>query len=149
MIIGIVGSRRRNTIDDFELVEAAFRKIYQPGDRIVSGGCPQGGDRFAELIAIQLAAPGKYSLDYLHKLSLIERHWLIKGSGAPIHIHPAEWDKYGKGAGHKRNTYIARDADKLIASPAPDRTGGTEDTITKFRKKIETGIVKEEDLIIC
>lgn len=107
-VIGIVGSRRRNTPEDFKKCLEAFLKIYEKGDTIVSGGCPRGGDRFAEIIAKHL--------------------------NIPIKIHPAEWDKYGKGAGFKRNIYIAEDCDTLLAIVAPDRTGGTEDTIRKTQK---------------
>lgn len=104
-IIGIVGSRRRNGDSDFYALEAALDKIYNYGDRFVSGGCPEGADKFAEIIAYD---------------SQIE-----------IKIHRAEWGKYGKAAGPIRNTLIAQDCDILIALPAPDRTGGTEDTIRK------------------
>jgi hypothetical protein len=144
MIIGIVGTRQRDTLADFHKVEAAFQKIYQPGDRIVSGGCPQGGDRFAEILALMLAKPGHWTEAQLFAMSPYERHHVIKDRGAPIHIHPAEWDKYGKAAGHRRNTYIARDADMLIAATAANRTGGTEDTINKFLKrdgKTETDLI--------
>ena len=48
--IGIIGTRRRDTVNDFVLVEFAFFKIYEPGDRICSGLCPKGGDRFADNI---------------------------------------------------------------------------------------------------
>lgn len=112
MKIGIVGSRRRNTTDDHAKVVKAFQEIYKPGDEIVSGGCPQGGDRFAEQIA---------------------KNWQI-----PIKIYYAQWDKLGKSAGFVRNGDIARDADVLIACVAADRTGGTEDTIKKF-VKLEKG----------
>ena len=105
-VIGIVGSRRRDAKCDYELTERKFLDIYQEGDTIVSGGCPQGGDRFAEMIA--------------------------KRGGLTITIHYPNWSKYGKGAGFVRNTKIADDADKLIACVAADRTGGTEDTVEKF-----------------
>ena len=134
-IIGIVGSRRRNGLHDFLATEVEFRKVYQPGDRIVSGGCPQGGDRFAEIISLLLAQPGEWTVHYLWMMSLSRRHAMIKAYGAPITIHHAEWVKRGRGAGHYRNTFIARDADVLIACVAPDRTGGTEDTITKFERR--------------
>ena len=39
-----------------------------------------------------------------------------------------------RGAGFVRNGDIAKDSDVLIACVAPDRTGGTEDTIKKFLK---------------
>lgn len=83
--------------------------VFQQGDRIVSGGCPQGADRFAELIA--------------------------KRYQVPITIHYARWHQLGKRAGFARNGDIAHDADVLIAAVAPDRTGGTEDTIAKWRAK--------------
>lgn len=131
-IIGIVGSRRRNTPADFQLVEKAFRKLYEPRDRIVSGGCPQGGDRFAEIIAIELAAPGRYELGDCLMWSLTKRHHLIKELGAPFILHHARWDQHGKAAGFMRNGLIVRDADVLIAAPSADRTGGTEDSIKKY-----------------
>lgn len=59
--IGIVGSRRRNSDEDLEKVaEIFFSGIYQKGDRICSGGCPKGADRFAEIIALSLKDPSNY-----------------------------------------------------------------------------------------
>lgn len=115
--IGIVGSRRRNEREDFELVKTAFLKVYEEGDAICSGGCPKGGDRFAEAIA--------------------------RAYHIPINIYYADWKTHGKAAGFIRNTDIAKDSNILIACVAPDRTGGTEDTIRKFLKT-----KKEEDLIL-
>lgn len=106
--IGIIGSRRRNSQAGYGLVCNAFAGLYEPGDRIVSGGCPQGGDAFAERIA--------------------------KQRQIPITIYYAEWDRLGRSAGFARNGDIARDADVLIACVAEDRTGGTEDTIKKYLK---------------
>jgi hypothetical protein len=117
-IIGIVGSRRRDAQEDFAACWNAFIKIYEEGDKIVSGGCPQGGDRFAEIIA--------------------EKFGLTIENGSLI-IYDADWKQYGKRAGFMRNTYIAEDADIIIAVVANDRTGGTEDTLKKamkFHKKI-------------
>ncbi len=134
-VVGIVGSRRRDGLVDFEAVETAFRKVYEPGDRIVSGGCPQGGDRFAEIIAIMLARPGHDTIEVANGWLLIKRHHLIKELGAPIILHHARWDLWGKSAGFQRNGLIARDADVLIACVASDRKGGTEDTVRKFLAK--------------
>jgi hypothetical protein len=104
--IGIVGSRRRNTQQDYEATLRAFKEIFEAGDRVVSGGCPRGGDNFAEVIAKKL--------------------------GLTITIHYPDWDGVGRSAGFLRNTKIAEDADILIAVVAQDRRGGTEDTIRKF-----------------
>jgi len=112
MIIGIIGTRRRNEDQDFKKVEQELLyQIRQNVDKeikLVSGGCPRGGDRFAEELA------RKYNL--------------------PIILHRAEWGKYGKYAGFHRNGDIAKDADILIACVSEDRTGGTEDTIQKYLK---------------
>lgn len=107
--IGIVGSRRRYSNQDYNLCQKAFAAVYKEGDRVVSGGCPRGADQFAERLARQY--------------------------GCTITIHHANWDKHGNPAGPIRNSQIAADADVLIALPAEDRTGGTEDTISKFSKK--------------
>ena len=122
MKIGIVGSRRRDGQDDFLAVAKALQSILEscvsPGEEVilVSGGCPKGGDRFAELLAEQL--------------------------GYKIIIHPADWKRYGRGAGFVRNTDIAEDSDCLIACVAEDRKGGTEDTIKKFLKKWKLGEIE-------
>lgn len=116
--IGIVGSRRRFTTKDYHIVVEKFFTEYKPGDRIVSGGCPTGGDEFAERIA--------------------------KRFQIPILIHYAQWDKLGRGAGFARNSDIANDAEILIACVAPDRTGGTEDTVRKFLAKHP-----RQNLVLC
>lgn len=108
VIIGVVGSRRRDSDIDFKLVEEAFLKVYDKGDIICSGLCSKGADRFAVILQ------QKYEIPFI---------W-----------YPAEWEKYGKKAGFKRNTDIAEQSDILIACVASDRTGGTEDTIKKFEK---------------
>lgn len=123
VVIGIVGSRRRDSeMDYLKLLKAFWNvvndrvlvgKLGQVEIRLVSGGCPKGGDRFAEKIA--------------------------KDNGFTITIHYPDWDQYQRAAGFVRNTKIAEDCDILIAVVADDRTGGTEDTIKKakkFKKKV-------------
>lgn len=107
--IGVVGSRRRNSYEDFELCLAAIHVLYVPGDLIVSGGCKKGADRFAEQIAEQ---------------------WEL-----PIRIHYPQFDLYDVPICYfARNTLIAKDCDELIAIVALDRTGGTEDTVRKAER---------------
>lgn len=110
MKLGIIGSRRRNSEEDLQKTTDTFLKLQseQKIDLIISGGATKGGDRFAEIIAC------------LYKI--------------PIKIHYANWNKYGKIAGFMRNTDIARESDVIIACVHPSRTGGTEDTIKKFKK---------------
>lgn len=38
-----------------------------------------------------------------------------QANGLPVEIYPAEWNKYGKGAGFKRNALMASKADALVA----------------------------------
>jgi len=107
-VIGIIGTRSRDSMADYRKVADLFKALYEDGDRIVSGGCSKGGDRFAEQIA--------------------------RGLQIPIMIHYARWKKYGKPAGFIRNKDIAKDADILIACVTKDRTGGTENTIKEYEK---------------
>jgi hypothetical protein len=132
--IGIVGSRRRNTWRDFLIVREAFIAIYRRGDHIVSGGCEEGGDRFAEILALALVGvPIKRSW----RFNASERCEQLHRLNPPLTVHPAMWRLHGRAAGFIRNTYIARDSDVLIACVAEDRTGGTEDTIEKFCRERE------------
>ena len=108
MKIGIVGTRHRDSQEAYIAILKEFKKVYKEGDMIVSGGCPKGGDRFAEFLA--------------------------KAFQVPIIIYYAQWTKLGKSAGFARNSDIARESDVLIACVASDRTGGTEDTIRKYLK---------------
>ena len=105
--IGIVGSRRRNSKEDYNKIVKCFKNIFEDDDEIVSGGCPKGGDKFAEIIAKRFCIP--------------------------ITIYKANW-KLGRHAGFFRNTDIAKLSNILIACVGKDRKGGTEDTIKKFVK---------------
>lgn len=127
--IGIVGTRRRDTWDDYNKLVIAFDKIYTD-QTIISGGCPQGGDRFAEIIALSLVMD--VSVGELWKLNKDQRTELIQKHNVPIRIYGAEWDRYGKAAGLSRNGHIASFSDVLLAIRSEDRTGGTEDTIAKM-----------------
>lgn len=105
-VIGIIGTRRRDSKNDFLKVEKEFLKYYKEGDIICSGLCPKGGDKFA------LDLSKKYNTETL---------WF-----------PADWNIHGVVAGFLRNTDIAKNSDILIACVSKDRTGGTEDTIKKY-----------------
>lgn len=110
--IGIVGSRRRASSEDFLLLEKYLLDNYDISSiELVSGGCAKGADNFAEIIAekykipITIYKPGKAKSKF-------------------------DWIKQA----YARNTQIAENSDVLIALVSPDRKGGTEDTIKKFKK---------------
>ena len=100
--------------------------LYEPGDWICSGGCPQGADRFAEKFA--------------------------KSEGATILIVFPDYKSHGRGAPIIRNTGIAKHSDIInacvmnpedgIESVLERKTGGTEDTLRKFIKLKEHNINK-------
>jgi len=107
MKIGIVGSRTRDSLEDWNLVGKPFHENYKDGDEIISGGCSVGADRIAESIAIS--------------------------EEVPIKIYHAQWKKYGKYAGPVRNEIIAKESDILIAC-YDGKSRGTNHTIDKFKR---------------
>lgn len=152
-IIGIIGSRRRDSPEDFKAVCNGLRKYHiqkgrllnqaqetlgaEYGDVLVSGGCRQGGDRFAEIIRdnygykLRIHLPDKSQLDSV----------LMKANPRAAYTR----------INYARNTLVAQDSDILIACVAPDRKGGTEDTIKKFCRKFdktEAQMITEGRLIL-
>ncbi len=134
-VIGIVGSRRRNTANDMVLCTAAFDRLYKKGDSIVSGGCPKGADNFTEYIARGRGIPIFSSWEDAFLCSVGER----PNCGEMV-IHYPDFATYGSPQAYfARNSLIAQDCDVLIALVAEDRTGGTEDTVRKamaLRKRV-------------
>ncbi len=141
--IGIIGTRSRDSNNDFLIVREALYKVIMStnvagGVVLVSGGCLKGGDRFAEIIAksnqldIIIYYPDKSKLD------------------------PEKMKKNPKWAyaeiNYTRNTLIANNCDILIVCVNKDSVykggrhkGGTEDTIKKF---INRPGKSEKDLIL-
>jgi len=112
-IIGIVGTRSRDTMDDEDKVLKVLIKVYTKDAIICSGGCGRGGDRFAKMF------------HHIYEIPYLE--------------FPAKWKKFGKKAGFIRNTFIAEWSDILIACVSEDSVykngthkSGTEDTIGKW-----------------
>ena len=110
MRVGIVGSRRRT---DREAVEACISELA--AETVVITGAARGPDRWAEE-----AARARGLVVVVHKPDL---------DGALTRWQAA--DRY-----YARNQRIVDDSDVVIAFVAPDRTGGTEDTI---RRAVRTG----------
>ena len=120
--IGIVGTRKKDTDKYLKKVNDAFLLNYLEGDVIVSGGCKQGGDRFAVILKDLYKVP---YIEHLPDKSKLNKDLLKKNPRAAYAI-----------INHARNTLIAEDSDILIAVVADGdrRIGGTENTIKKFKK---------------
>jgi hypothetical protein len=118
--IGIIGSRRRDGQEAYDAIWQQIQKWYEPGDKICSGGCPKGGDRFAEIIARKLGLSEEKGDLIIHRPEPVPK-------GSPRWAHAK--------VNYERNTLIAQDSDVIIATVAPDRKGGTEDTIRKFTRE--------------
>lgn len=81
----IAGSR---DFTDYEILDAVLCHLPWKITEIVSG-CARGADNLGL----------EYALDY----------------DLPAKKFPAEWDKWGKGAGYRRNLHMAEYADALVA----------------------------------
>lgn len=128
--IGIIGSRRRDTKEDLEACRKVFLSVYEKGDTIVSGGCPKGGDRFAEIFIEEYQTPKIIHYPDKSKLDPVKLKQNPKWAYAEIN--------------YARNTLMAQDSDIIIAVVARDRKGGTEDTIKKATKLGKKIILVEE-----
>lgn len=134
--IGVVGSRRRDTDEDYTIVlEAVLNVIDTNPDYdyyvLVSGGCKQGADNFVEQICSELSLPTPII------------HWPDKSK---LPENPKRWD-FAK-INYDRNTLIARDSDVLVACVAADRKGGTEDTIKKFKKIHKERYLRDNTILV-
>ncbi len=109
LYVGIIGTRQRDSADDYVLTHETFSKKiegYRNDVVIVSGLCTKGGDKFAVT---------------LYKKFETKKLWF-----------PAQWNLFGNEAGFLRNTDIAITSDVLIAVRNHSNIGGAEDTISKF-----------------
>lgn len=97
----IAGSR---SFRDFDLLVQKCDKILSSIQEpiVIVSGTARGADRLGEQYA--------------------------KLRGYDIDRHPAQWDKFGKSAGYKRNVEMAKSADALIAFPV-GTTPGTQHMI--------------------
>lgn len=102
MRVIIAGSR---DIADLSLVDKAMKESgFKP--ELVLSGCARGVDKLGEM-------------------------WAARRS-IPVRLFPAEWNKYGRGAGKKRNSQMVENADALVAI-WDGKSSGTLDTIKKAR----------------
>lgn len=110
MRIGIVGSR---TFNDYELMKDVFYGYFAIENDLLGYGditIISGGARGADLLAKKLADNPYF--DYIEFF--------------------ADWGKYGKSAGFKRNQQIVDNSDIIIAF-WDGKSRGTQDTINKAK----------------
>ncbi len=123
MKLGIVGSRRRNSVADrgivFNMVSSYYND-YRNELVLISGGCAEGADSFAEEVAEEFQIP------------IVIHHPKLPPPGS----QRFEFTK----AYYERNELIAKDCDSLLALVAEDRKGGTENTI-KFANKFGKNVM--------
>ena len=107
MKILICGDRNWN---DFKKVEEKLNEFNCAEDIIITGGC-RGADKIAE--------------------------YLGKKKGFKVEVYPADWLKYGKGAGPIRNKQMLDlGPDRVIAFHSNiDESRGTKNCITQAAKK--------------
>lgn len=115
-IVGVVGSRRRNSLHDRKLVFRLICWLYGrerggSGFSVVSGGCPQGADAFAKECALKLFTPPLSYIEFPIDKKGIETKWEFTQRA------------------YERNRMIAEKASELYCLVSLDRTGGTENTI--------------------
>lgn len=139
MIIGIIGSRRRATPQDFSALKRKLVKLGGKNGRgklkhitkIVTGDCKTGGDKFARIIAENKGI----EIDVKFKLDLFNgKIWEqeFDDEGKKIFVGK---DAYTKMC-YARNIEIAKEKmDRLVCLVSRDRTGGTEHTIEQFKKE--------------
>lgn len=114
----IAGSREGPTLAD---LQSAFDQTGWTPTVIISG-CARGADRLGELVA--------------------------EVFDIPCERYPADWKRYGKGAGYIRNKEMAKNADALIAL-WDGESKGTQHMIKiakEYNLKVWVQIIKKEEL---
>ena len=124
MIVGIVGSRRRNSEEDRSKLYLYLSRIGEI-TKIVTGDCDEGGDKFAR--------------DYTNDRGIELDVKRIKDpkTGKEMDFKNHKWFDWFTMCTifYDRNEEIAKEPlDYLIALVTPDRKGGTENTIRHFRR---------------
>lgn len=106
----VTGSR---TWDDPLAIYWAFHdwwlragKPYRPV--LVSGACPRGADALAEYV------------------------W--ERNGWPTELHPADWDRYGRSAGFRRNEEMVKSNPDILFAFIRDNSKGATHTLTLAEK---------------
>jgi hypothetical protein len=118
MRILITGSRQWTDVPRLRgiLIQELAKAIQtdDPWITFVHGACPSGADRIAS--------------EFINRINM-------SGTDYPSEEpHPADWDRFGKSAGFRRNAeMVSLGADLCIAFIVPGRSRGTENTVKLAR----------------
>ena len=117
----IAGCRNYNNYDEAkEYIDFCLSNIRKENDIIIVSGCASGADKIGERYA--------------------------KENGFKVEQYPADWEKYGKSAGPRRNRQMAEVADYVICF-WDGQSRGTRSMIeyTKIcNKPIKIKIIRED-----
>ncbi len=129
MRILITGSRKWRDYDAIaRAITVAISDLIKqyPDDNIVTivhGDCPEGADAYADEFA------NKISRLMLHPREKTNKQYIVK-----VEKHPAEWDKYGKSAGPKRNEQMVNAGADICLAFNKNNSPGTSGTIKLVEK---------------
>ncbi len=128
MIVGIIGSRRRDHPKDYMLLLEKLEELEQEEEisKVVTGDCEQGGDLFARV----WSDVNNKECDVKYKIHPgTKKRWIdAKNSGFVNYFTFCIMC-------YNRNEEIAKEPlNYLVAIVASDRKGGTESTIGYFKK---------------
>ncbi len=112
MRVIIAGSR---SINDYPLLERTIKRSGFDVTEVVSGGA--------------------YGVDHLGERYAFENN-------LPLHTFTAEWDKYGKSAGYRRNIQMSENADALIALWDGNSKGTRHMIDTAYEKGLKVYVVR-------
>ncbi len=102
---------------DRELIRRALAEFWDPDTVLVSGACPRGADAQCEVC------------------------WAVWGGR--IERHPADWSRYGRSAGFRRNTHMVDlGADVCLAFILDHSPGATHTAELARRRGIPTRIYR-------
>jgi hypothetical protein len=118
MRILITGSRQWTDVPRLRgiLIQEMAKAIQtdDPWITFVHGACPSGADRIAS--------------GFINRINMNGRSYPLEER------HPADWDRYGKAAGFRRNAeMVSLGADLCIAFIVPGKSRGTENTVKLAR----------------
>jgi len=97
---------------------------------------------YTHLSDVQIVSGGARGADWLGELYATR-------NGIYLHVKPADWNRYGKGAGFIRNKQMADYATHCLCfQSSTDPTKGTQHMIDTANKALRAGTIKEVVVVL-